>query len=128
MSLGLSSVTKRFGEQNAVDCVAAEISDGEFFVVLGPSGCGKSTLLRLIAGLERLDEGSIAIDGNVVSSADTHVPPEVRHFLVASVRSSSRTSATASFAGVAPDVGKPGALWLDALRVAASARSAQWEG
>ena len=43
------------------------IGDGEFMVILGPSGCGKSTLLRMIAGLEEISAGEIAIDGNVVN-------------------------------------------------------------
>jgi sn-glycerol 3-phosphate transport system ATP-binding protein len=43
------------------------VRDGEFLVVLGPSGCGKSTLLRLIAGLEEISGGEIAIDGHIVN-------------------------------------------------------------
>jgi sn-glycerol 3-phosphate transport system ATP-binding protein len=43
------------------------IRDGEFIVILGPSGCGKSTLLRLIAGLEEITAGEIAIDAKVVN-------------------------------------------------------------
>ena len=43
--------------------VSMDIKPGEFVVIVGPSGCGKSTLLRLIAGLERCDEGDIEIGG-----------------------------------------------------------------
>jgi multiple sugar transport system ATP-binding protein len=59
----LTHVTKRFaGAVTAVDDVSLSIGDGEFVVLVGPSGCGKSTLLRMIAGLEEVSEGMIAID------------------------------------------------------------------
>src|SRR6188768_4381165 len=47
--------------------VTTKIADGEFCVLVGPSGCGKSTLLRMIAGLEEITEGEIAIGGKVVN-------------------------------------------------------------
>ena len=47
--------------------VSLTVRDGEFVIVVGPSGCGKSTLLRMIAGLETVSEGEIAIDGRVVN-------------------------------------------------------------
>lgn len=78
MSVKLAGVTKRFGGVPVVRDVSVTIERGEFFVVLGPSGCGKSTLLRLIAGLDRLDSGQIAIGGSAVSDAMFHVPPEDR--------------------------------------------------
>jgi spermidine/putrescine transport system ATP-binding protein len=63
-AVGLSSVTKRFGEDVvAVDDVDLEIRDGEFFSLLGPSGCGKTTTLRMIAGLELPTDGSVRIFG-----------------------------------------------------------------
>jgi multiple sugar transport system ATP-binding protein len=57
----LDRVTKAFGAFKAVDGVSLEVGDGEFLVLVGPSGCGKSTLLRLLAGLEDVTEGTIAI-------------------------------------------------------------------
>ena len=51
----------------AVDDLNLEIQDGEFLVLVGPSGCGKTTALRIIAGLEDISEGSVAIGGRVVN-------------------------------------------------------------
>ena len=62
----LKEITKRFKTVTAVDGVSFEITDGEFFVLLGPTGAGKTTTLRLIAGLEKLDSGSIIIDGQAI--------------------------------------------------------------
>jgi putative spermidine/putrescine transport system ATP-binding protein len=70
----LQGVTKRFGDQAAVDGVDLVIEGGEFFTLLGPSGSGKTTLLRLIAGFERLDAGRIALHGRDVSG----LPPYQR--------------------------------------------------
>ena len=54
--------------------VEIDIPDGEFVVLVGPSGCGKSTLLRMVAGLEEITRGEIAIGGRVVNT----VPPKDR--------------------------------------------------
>jgi multiple sugar transport system ATP-binding protein len=51
----------------AVDDVSFSVADREFMVLLGPSGCGKSTVLRMIAGLEPISSGTVAIDGRVVN-------------------------------------------------------------
>lgn len=79
MSVDLSGVTKSFDAQPVVRDVSAQLTGGEFFVVLGPSGCGKSTLLRLVAGLERLDAGEIYLEGARVSAPGLHVAPEDRN-------------------------------------------------
>jgi multiple sugar transport system ATP-binding protein len=64
----LTNLTKRYtGDVLAVNDVSLEIAEGEFIVLVGPSGCGKSTLLRMIAGLEEVTEGSIAIGGRDVT-------------------------------------------------------------
>jgi len=61
--VSLRSVTKRYGRAVAVSNIDLDISDGEFVVLLGPTGAGKTTTLRLVAGLEKADEGSVFIDG-----------------------------------------------------------------
>ncbi len=72
--IALSGVTKRFGAVVAVNAVDLTVEEGEFMVLVGPSGCGKTTLLRMIAGLEDVTEGRIAIGGRDV----TDVPPRDR--------------------------------------------------
>jgi multiple sugar transport system ATP-binding protein len=67
-------VTKRFGEVVAVDDFNLQIQDGEFMVFVGPSGCGKTTSLRMIAGLEDITVGSLAIGDRIVND----VPPKDR--------------------------------------------------
>lgn len=75
----LDGVSKRFGSVRAVEDVTASISRGEFVALLGPSGCGKTTLLRLLAGLEQLDRGVIALAGTKVAVAGgVSVAPERR--------------------------------------------------
>ena len=67
-SVTLSKVRKAFGSTEVVHGVDIAIDDGEFCVLVGPSGCGKSTLLRMIAGLEEISFGEIAIGARVVNS------------------------------------------------------------
>jgi sn-glycerol 3-phosphate transport system ATP-binding protein len=62
----IRNLRKSYGRSEIVPGLDLDIADGEFVVVLGPSGCGKSTLLRLIAGLEAITAGEIAIAGRVV--------------------------------------------------------------
>ena len=73
-SVEVRRVFKAFGSTEVIHGVDVEIGDGEFVVLVGPSGCGKSTLLRMIAGLEPITGGEIAIDGRVVNV----MPPKER--------------------------------------------------
>jgi len=63
----LKDVVKRFGKVEVVHGVNLEFHENEFIVLVGPSGCGKSTILRMIAGLEKITEGEILIDGKVIN-------------------------------------------------------------
>jgi multiple sugar transport system ATP-binding protein len=67
-SVDVRGVTKRFGSHQVIHGVDITIADHEFVVLVGPSGCGKSTLLRMIAGLEQISGGEIAIGGRVVNN------------------------------------------------------------
>jgi multiple sugar transport system ATP-binding protein len=69
-SVDIRDVRKSFGDAEVLHGVSVPIADGQFVVLVGPSGCGKSTLLRLIAGLENITSGTIAIGGRVVN--DVH--------------------------------------------------------
>ena len=73
-SISLRKVEKTYGGAGkgvkAIHGVDAEIADGEFIVIVGPSGCGKSTLLRMVAGLEEITGGDIAIGGRVVNQLE----------------------------------------------------------
>jgi ABC-type branched-subunit amino acid transport system ATPase component len=67
-AIELSKVTKHFGDTVVIPGLDLQVRDGEFMVFVGPSGCGKSTMLRMIAGLETMTAGRIAIDGEDVSA------------------------------------------------------------
>src|SRR5205085_2132999 len=66
----LDGVRKSFGDREVVHGVSCEVGDGELVVVVGPSGCGKSTLLRMVAGLETVSAGTVAIDGRIVNGIE----------------------------------------------------------
>lgn len=73
-SVVLKNVCKSYGDVHVIKDVSLTIPDGEFCVLVGPSGCGKSTLLRMIAGLEEITGGQVAINEKDV----TDVEPKLR--------------------------------------------------
>ncbi len=78
-SISFRNVVKRYGQgSKAVQVIhglSAQVEHGEFVVIVGPSGCGKSTLLRMVAGLEPITSGEIAIGDRVVND----IPPNQRN-------------------------------------------------
>lgn len=71
----LRNVVKRFGKTVALRGIDLDVNNGEFIVLLGPSGCGKTTTLRIIAGLERPNEGRVIFGNKDV----TYLPPRERN-------------------------------------------------
>ncbi|MDQ2104862.1 sn-glycerol-3-phosphate import ATP-binding protein UgpC [Azospirillum isscasi] len=69
-TVDLNRVRKSYGSVEAIKGIDIAVADGEFLVLLGPSGCGKSTLLRMVAGLESITGGEIAIGGRVVNGLE----------------------------------------------------------
>ena len=78
MSIELREVSKTFGHYNALKSINLNIADGEFVAILGPSGCGKTTLLRMLAGFEQPSAGEIIMNGSVVATSRSSIPPEKR--------------------------------------------------
>ena len=68
-SVQIRGIQKSFGSTQVIRGVDIDIPDGQFAVLVGPSGCGKSTLLRMLAGLEDITAGAIAIDGRQIGRA-----------------------------------------------------------
>ena len=68
--ISLRDVRKSFGGTEVIHGVSIDIEDREFIVIVGPSGCGKSTLLRMVAGLEDVTAGEVAIGGRVVNALE----------------------------------------------------------
>ena len=62
----LKRITKSFGPVEVIKGISLDVADGEFLTLVGPSGCGKTTLLRIIAGLEREDDGEVLIGDQAV--------------------------------------------------------------
>ena len=77
-AITLNNVTRRYGARAVVDTVSLTAPAGKVLALLGPSGSGKSTILRLIAGLEPVDAGEIALGGQTVSTRTHTQAPEQR--------------------------------------------------
>ena len=70
-SVSFRNIEKAYGPVKVIHGIGFDIEDGEFVVLVGPSGCGKSTLLRMLAGLEDITGGEIAIDGRRVNELES---------------------------------------------------------
>src|SRR6266699_7298091 len=70
-TVSFQNIEKSFGSTKIIHGIGFNIKDGEFMVLVGPSGCGKSTLLRMLAGLEEISAGTIAIDSKVVNEVES---------------------------------------------------------
>ncbi|MEM7221714.1 MAG: ABC transporter ATP-binding protein [Pseudomonadota bacterium] len=77
-ALSFDHVSHAFGQLLAVDELSLSVEPGELVCLLGPSGCGKTTVLRIAAGLERLQQGRVSLDGKVVADDRTAAPTEDR--------------------------------------------------
>jgi iron(III) transport system ATP-binding protein len=76
--LRITDLSHQFGQRRVVDHVQLKVAPGEVHCLVGPSGCGKTTTLRLIAGLETLQAGRIALNGRVLAESRHSLPPERR--------------------------------------------------
>jgi iron(III) transport system ATP-binding protein len=78
--ISVTSLTKTYpgAAAPALTSVSLDVAPGTFLVLLGPSGSGKTTLLRCLAGIERIDSGSLSIGSRVVADGRSHLPPERR--------------------------------------------------
>lgn len=70
--LELHAIEKSFGETPVLRSVSLTVAAGEIVALLGPSGCGKTTLLRIIAGLERADNGRLSLDNQDLTALPVH--------------------------------------------------------
>src|SRR3546814_9325968 len=64
----LQKVGQVYGDVVALDATSTKFAPGSFTTLVGPSGCGKSTLLDIVAGLNRTNDGTVLIEGNVLSA------------------------------------------------------------
>lgn len=78
MSLVLRDIRHSYGAGLVVDGASLDAAPGEIVCLFGPSGCGKTTLLRVAAGLERLQDGAVELDGATLATPHLHTPPEKR--------------------------------------------------
>ena len=69
----MSGIVKRFGSTTVLDGIDLDVARGEVVTLIGPSGAGKSTLLRCINGLERIDDGTIEVDGDRLRYDESHL-------------------------------------------------------
>lgn len=76
--LQVERIRQHFGDTAALVDVSFELPEDQILTILGPSGCGKTTLLRIIAGLQKPDEGTVWINGQKMNGTGTWVAPQQR--------------------------------------------------
>ena len=82
--LQIDNVTFAASEKNKVNNVTLTIeNEGDIVCLLGPSGIGKTTILRTIAGLEKIQSGTISLKNKIISSKKVHIEPEHRNISLA---------------------------------------------
>lgn len=79
VDLQLTGVSRKYATETAIENLDLSVFKGELLTLLGPSGCGKTTTLRMLAGLERPDEGEIIVGEESVAGNGRFVPPEERN-------------------------------------------------
>ncbi len=77
--LTLEDIRHEYGTVTAIDALTLSVAAGEVVCLLGPSGCGKTTALRIAAGLERLQQGRVLLDGSAIADPRRALPPERRN-------------------------------------------------
>lgn len=77
-ALDINAISKSYADKSVVKSLSLTLPAGHIGCLLGESGCGKTTVLRCIAGFETIQSGTIAVDGNLVSSSAICKPPERR--------------------------------------------------
>lgn len=78
LAVEVNDAVASYGADSVLKGASLAINTGEVISLLGPSGCGKTTLLRSIAGLTRLDSGTVKLGDKMVSGPGIHMPPELR--------------------------------------------------
>jgi len=76
--LKIKTISKRYGEVQALDIIDLDVAAGSRTAIVGPSGSGKTTLLRIIAGFEQPDRGQVVLDGEVLADGPAIVPAHRR--------------------------------------------------
>jgi iron(III) transport system ATP-binding protein len=76
--ISIKGLNKYFGDNHVLKDISLDVADKEFVTFLGPSGCGKTTTLRILAGFLTPERGEVTVDGKLLSSPHTTVPPERR--------------------------------------------------
>src|SRR5687767_4706279 len=102
--LQLRQLGHRYGDHATFSRLDLSVAAGAVCCLLGPSGCGKTTVLRCIGGFERVSEGEVRLDGQVMGRAGLHVPPEQRRIGMCSriTRCSPTSPCCATWASACP--------------------------